>query len=299
MEKRFTAALLSAIGLHAALIGCAAFALSRVVHRPLPVAVHVQGAGEISVVVEGFDAPESASAVGEAHAPSSAALARVGSASRSHARGSSSDGAPGEEPAESGPGNGTTEGSGEGDDTEGPATAPRINLGLDGSVFNGAVLEAHRRPPPPRSRSRVLQDDWSAVAVQKVAARKAPREGSALVTIEWDSEGRLQSVVTSAHSSDPSLWQGLADSLQVSLSQRPKKAPEGRGLRLVYLVRSEVVQPHHQRSLLPRIEQGSFEQVPSFMDLPTGSALMLGMKADTSTPGERVVSVTLANGQVL
>jgi hypothetical protein len=127
----------------------------------------------------------------------------------------------------------------------------------------------------------------------------APRDGSALVTIEWDSEGRLRSIATSAHSSDASHWQRLAEVLRKSLSQRPKPPAGGRALRLVYLVRSEVVQPHHQRSILPRSKHGTFEQVPLFKDLPPGAALMFGFKADSSTPGERVVSVTLANSQLL
>ncbi len=88
MEKRFTASLMSAIGLHAALIGCAAFALSHSFHGSLPAPVQAapQVSAEISVVVEGFDAPESAQRSGEAHAPSSAALARVGSTARFRAR---------------------------------------------------------------------------------------------------------------------------------------------------------------------------------------------------------------------
>jgi hypothetical protein len=296
MEKRFTASLMSAIGLHAALIGCAAFALSHSFHGSLPAPVRAapQVSAEISVVVEGFDAPESASALGEAHAPSSAALARVGSTARFRAPSSTGDGVPAGESAE---GSGTEAApAGEGE-TPSAAPQPKINLGLDGSIFNSAVVEGARRPPAPRSR--VVHDDWSAVAVRVAADQAAPREGSALLTLEWDAEGRLQSVVTSAHSSDPSLWGKLTDSLRKSLSQRPKRTPEGRGLRVVYLVRSEIIQPHHQRSVLPRIENGAFERVPSFKDLPPGAALMFGMKADTSSPGERVISVTLANSQLL
>lgn len=290
--------MLSAVGLHGALIACTAFGWSRTLDRPLPARVRLasQSPAEISVFVEEFDArPSDAEESYSRYATGApSALARVGSPARLRAPGSTSGGEP-EEPA---PGTGAS-GAPEGNGTPSPTAPPKIDFGLDGSIFDAAVLDASRRPPPPRSRSRVVVDDWSASAVRVASDRAAPREGSALVTIEWDSEGRLQSVVTSAHSSEPSRWEKLADSLRASLSRRTRRTPEGRGLRVVYLVSSELVPPQNQRSVLPRVEHGSLEQVPAFMDLPPGAALMFGVKADTSGPVERVVSVTLASSQLL
>ena len=202
-----------------------------------------------------------------------------------------------EEDAASTEGAGTKEAQREAEGTPRRRPGQKIDLGLEGSVFHSAVLDAARRPKAPRSP--VVHDDWSAVAVKVAADGATPREGSALVTIEWDSEGRLRAIATSAHSSDASQWKRLAEVLQKSLSLRPKRPSDGRGLRVVYLVKSEIVQPHHQRSVLPRSEHGTLERVPDFMDLPPGAALMFGFKADSSTPGERRVSVTLANSQLL
>ena len=64
-------------------------------------------------------------------------------------------------------------------------------------------------------------------------------------------------------------------------------------------VDSKVILPLNKRSALPDVEYGSVEQVPQFRDLPPGYSVNLGIKADGRSPGERVLSVTLVNSQVL
>ena len=87
----------------------------------------------------------------------------------------------------------------------------------------------------------------------------------------------------------------MAAKLEQQLAQRPLAS--SKALRLVYLVKSEIVKPG-ERSKLPMSENVSALQLQDEY-LPPASALMLGVKADTSPAGHRVVSVTLANGQVL
>ena len=65
----------------------------------------------------------------------------------------------------------------------------------------------------------------------------------------------------------------------------------------MYLVKSEIVKPG-EKSKLPVSDNVSALELRDDY-LPPASALMFGVKADTSPAAQRVVSVTLANGQVL
>ena len=181
----------------------------------------------------------------------------------------------------------------------GPGETPRphIDLGLDGSIMARAFRENEPRSggPRPARRPTLVFDGWSESVVRSTAQTTAPDDGSALLTIEWDAAGRLVSVRSSAASANADAWRKLAAKLEKQLAQRPQAS--SKGLRLVYLVKSEIVKPG-EKSKLPVSENVSALQLRDDY-LPPASALMFGVKADTSAAGHRVVSVTLANGQVL
>jgi hypothetical protein len=297
MERRLWTAGLGAFGAHATLLSVAAFFGTRSPVAPQPIARDTRVEVELLHETRDPTPPVPSDERGEpARAePSTATVARSVPAA---ARANAAPAGPVVEPLAGGEGNAITALEGT---LDGAAKAPGverrpIDLGLDGSLFRSELLESARRPPA--ARPRVVHDDWSAIAVRLASEQSAPREGSALVTIEWDSDGRLRSIATSAHSSAASNWEKLADTLRRTLSKRPKSSAEKRGLRLVYLVKSELVVPHNQRSVLPRMEHGSFEALRD-EHLPPAVTLNFGVKADTSTPAERLVSVILAGSQLL
>jgi hypothetical protein len=171
-----------------------------------------------------------------------------------------------------------------------------INLGLDGSIVRSKLLEKASRPPA--RRSAVVYDLWSESVVRSAAKRAAPREGTALLVIEWDSAGKLQSIASSAKSSNDDSWRQLAETLRSRLSKRPGDPGRSGGLRLVYLVRAEIVEPASKRSVLPRARYASAEQIKDDL-LPPANAFNVGIKADSDAAAQRVVSVTLASSQAL
>jgi hypothetical protein len=298
MERRLVAAVLGAFGAHATLLSVAACFGPRSPATPQPIARDTRVEVELLHETRDPTHPVPSNERGEpARAePGAVAAARVVGAA---ARASVAPAGPVVEPplaGVQGDANAALEGTLDGV-AETPGVERRaIDLGLDGSLFRSELLESARRPQA--ARPRVVHDDWSAIAVRIASEQSAPREGSALVTIEWDSDGRLRSIATSAHSSAASNWEKLADTLRRTLSKRPKSSAENRGLRLVYLVKSELVVPHNQRSVLPRAEHGSFEALRD-EHLPPAVTLNFGVKADTSTPAERLISVILAGSQLL
>jgi hypothetical protein len=172
---------------------------------------------------------------------------------------------------------------------------PRVDLGLDGSVFRSAALAARDRTP--RRRPSFSLGSWSEGIVRSVAQRSVPWEGRALLTLEWDSKGQLRTVASSAESSSSDEWQRLVKGVSAQLAARPNAAAQGAGLRLVYLVKSELVLPESKRSLLPGAKYASAEQLRA-NNLPPATALNFGVKADDSVATNRVVSVELVRSEV-
>jgi len=178
-------------------------------------------------------------------------------------------------------------------------TRAHIDLGLDGSIVARSLrqTEQHETEAQRRARRRpgLVFDGWSEGVVSKVAHTAAPSDGSALLTIEWDAAGRLASIRSSAESSNADGWRKLAAALQKQLAQRPQ--PSSKGLRLTYLVKSEVVKPG-QKSKLPESRNVNFQ---TFRDdqLAPANILMLGVSADLSPASQRVVKVMLASSQAL
>lgn len=300
MEWRFRAALVSAVVLHAALMGLSAWSADGGM-RQVPLAAKTEDV-EVSLLVDGPPSPivneSSAGEATSAHSQEPTHEKPVARVSRSF---SGSGALPTESEAQEGaaaapnPGE-FTDGSGEGAPGETPR--PQIDLGLDGSIVARTLRNTEQRDSGPRvarRRAGIVFDGWSEGVVSKVAHNTAPSDGSALLTIEWDAQGRLASIRSSAESADANGWRKLAAVLKKHLAQRPQAS--SKGLRLVYLLKSEVVKPG-QRSKLGESDNVSMQ---TFRDeqLPPASFLMLGVKADTSPAGHRVVSVTLANSQVL
>jgi hypothetical protein len=172
---------------------------------------------------------------------------------------------------------------------------PRVDLGLDGSVFRRAASDARERAP--RRRPTFSFGGWSEGVVRSVAQRSVPWDGRALLTLEWDSKGQLRSVTSSAESSSSDEWRRLVDGLRAQLAARPNVAAQGAGLRLVYLVKSELVLPESKRSVLPGAKYASAQQLRE-KNLPPATALNLGVKADDSAATNRVVSVELVRSEV-
>lgn len=183
---------------------------------------------------------------------------------------------------------------------------PRIDLGFDGSVMRRAALDARERAQraapratrAPRRRPVFSLGHWSENVVRSVAQKSATWEGRALLTLEWDSKGQLLSVTSSAASSSSDEWQRLAKGLSAQLAARPNVGGQGRGLRLVYLVKSDLVLPENKRSLLPAAKYASAEQLRA-NNLPPATAISLGVKADGSAATTRVVSVELVRSDAL
>ena len=301
MERRFTVALSSALVLHGVLVGVSAWWVSG---TPLECPPRATGP-EIEVTLLAQDRASTP------RAPAEAAAAPASIAGPSHPRaepvGATHTALPSEEP-ELLAGDATVvqpgaaessvvsvDGQGDAAPSGAPGQAARrpIDLGLDGSIVARELRGTHA--PPAVRRTGPSFDGWSESILRGAAHNAAPREGSALLILEWDAQGRLASVRSSAESSNADGWRKLAESLKSKLAQRP---PAGAGrLRLVYLVKSEVVKPG-ARSKLPQSENVSTELLKDEY-LPPGSALMFGVKADTSPGAHRVVSVTLANSQLL
>ena len=173
---------------------------------------------------------------------------------------------------------------------------PRVDLGLDGSVMRRAALEARERglapTHAPRRRPVFSLSHWSENAVRSVAQRSAPWESRALLTLEWDAKGQLLSVTSSAASSSSDAWQRLAKTLSSQLAARPNVGEQGGGRRVVYLVKTDLALPDGKRSLQPAAKFASAEQLRE-NNLPPASAINFGVKADGSAAATRVVSVEL------
>lgn len=181
----------------------------------------------------------------------------------------------------------------------GPRVGQRVDLGLNGSVMRDAALQG--REPAPRARRRrptFSLGHWSQNAVQTVAQGSAPWEGQALLTLEWSSSGQLVSVKSSAASSSSAEWQRLAQSLTSKLAARPNASPQGKGLRVVYLIKSGMTLPESKRSVLPDLKYAHAEKLTGD-NLPPANALNFGVKADGSAATTRTVSVELVRSDTL
>jgi hypothetical protein len=294
MERRFTAAFASALALHAALV---AMSMWWVADGELQHAIPAN-LSEIDVVL----LPPDAEAVAAVPAPSPPSPGP--SVPRAVERGSSSNAsaalggtAVAGEATAAEPGAFESEAAVGSSDVAPSASgaAPRrpIDLGLDGAIVARALRDTP--PRPPARRPSLTFDGWSEGIVRSLAHRAAPSEGSALLTVEWDAQGRLASIRSSAASSNANAWKKLAESLRPQLARRPQGSKGG--LRLVYLLKSEVVKPG-SRSKLPQSRHVSGEQLRD-EHLPPAVSLNVGVKADTTPTGQRVVSVMLASSQML
>jgi hypothetical protein len=194
------------------------------------------------------------------------------------------------------------EGSSDGASDASSGERQRINLGLDGSVMRQATLAGRERPPrakrAPRRPPLILLGHWSEGPVRMLAQKSAPPDGQALLTLEWDSKGHLVSVRSSAASSRSDDWQRLAQGLSSQLAARANTGAPAGGLRVVYLVKSDLVLPESKRSLLPSAKYASAEQLRE-KNLPPATTINLGVKADSSAATTRVVSVELVRSDAL
>lgn len=305
MDGRFGAAIFTAVVLHAALIGLTL--LSRHAEAPHVLDTNVTSASEVELfMITADDGPSSVrsdekSSIAE---PSDRAVQRQARFAQLRApaaqRSASAPDAEAEvdeagaldaDAALAELGLGAEAESSLDGASEAPSRArQRVDLGLDGSVMRRAALEGRERAPR-RRRPVFTLDHWSESVVRSVAQTSAPWEGRALLTLEWDSTGQLRSVTPSAASSSSDEWQRLAKRLTSQLAARPNVAAQGGGLRLVYLVKSDLVLPD-KRSLLPGARYASAEQLRE-KNLPPANAINLGVKADASAATTRVVSVTL------
>jgi hypothetical protein len=314
MSKRFGAAVFSAVVLHAALIGFALLQRRAEAPRRLEASV-VARASEVEVSLLTEDDGSSRERTSPTVEPSDRTIAeqaRVGqlrpaqrSAAAPDAAGEIDEvGAPnGDDGALAELGSGTEqEGSLDGASEATSGARPRVDLGLDGSVMRQSILQGRERPPraprAPRRRPLVLLGHWSEGPVRALAQKSAPPNGQALLTLEWDSNGQLVSVRSSAASSSSDAWQRLAQGLSSQLAARPNASTQGRGLRVVYLVKSDLVLPESKRSLLPSAKYASAEQLRE-NNLPPATTINLGVKADNSAATTREVSVELVRSDAL
>jgi hypothetical protein len=313
MSKRFGAAVFSAVVLHAALIGLAVLPRRAEAPRRLEASV-VARASEVEVSLLTEDDGSSRERTSPLVEPSDrtvAEQARVGQLRPAQRSGSAPDaagkldevGAPDGDGALAELGSGAEqEGSLDGASEATSAARPHVNLGLDGSVMRQSILQGRERPPraprAPRRRPLVLLGHWSEGPVRALAQKSAPPDGQALLTLEWDSNGQLVSVRSSAASSSSDAWQRLAQGLSSQLAARPNASTQGRGLRVVYLVKSDLVLPESKRSLLPSAKYASAEQLRE-NNLPPATTINLGVKADNSAATTREVSVELVRSDAL
>jgi hypothetical protein len=316
MKKRFGAAVFTAVVLHAALIGLSALrphagtprVLDRsVVARAAEVELFMLSEGDGASSARSERAPARDEPSGRTFSPQAKGAQRApsrpsGSASLAEAvldQVSAAD--PSSALAEPGL-RAEPEGSSDGASESDSSAAPRVDLGLDGSVMRRATLEARERGPgpsrAPRRRPVFSLSHWSESAVRSLAQRSAPWEGRALLTLEWDAKGQLLSVTSSAASSSSDQWQRLAQSLSSQLAARPNVGAKGGGRRVVYLVKSDLVLPGSKGSVLPAAKFASAEQLRA-NNLPPATAINLGIKADGSAATTRVVSVELVRSEEL
>lgn len=315
MSKRFGAAVFAAIVLHAALIGLSSLRRRSEAPRVLD-ASHVARASEVEISMLTQDDPPSRalddapSSVGErSDRAEPAGVARLRGLSQR--TGSAPDAAAKLDDVSAPDGDAALAELGSGLEPEaspdGASETPsgarqRVDLGLDGSVLRQAMLEARQRPAraqrAPRRKPLVVLSHWSEGAVRALAQKSAPPEGRALLTLEWDSKGQLLSVTASAASSRTEEWQQLAQGLGTQLAARANASAPGAGLRLVYLIKSDLVVPESKRSLLPSAKYASAEQLRAD-NLPPANSISLGVKADNSAATTRVVSVELVRSDAL
>jgi hypothetical protein len=308
MDERLGAAVSTAVLLHAALLGLTV--LARHPEAPRELTLHVESsATEIDILLEDdeprrlrSDAISSTDERPQRKVPLHRRVSELGAVAPHKASTPDAEAepdpavAPGSDGvlAELGPG-AEPEGSSDGASEAPRGAGPRVDLGLDGSVFRSAALEARDRTT--RRRPSFSLGSWSEGIVRSVAQRSVPWEGSALLTLEWDAKGQLRAVTSSAESSSSDEWQRLVKGVRSQLAARPNAAAQGGGLRLVYLVKSELVLPESKRSLLPGAKYASAEQLRA-NNLPPATALNFGVKADDSAATNRVVSVELVRSEV-
>jgi hypothetical protein len=316
MEKRFGAAVFTAAVLHAALLALTVLRRAPETPRALGRSLVARPAEvELSVLTEDGDSSSAHSARVASHDEASdptiplharPALLRAPSqwsGSAANAQGALAVAAPDPDAAlaELGPG-AEREGSFDGSSEVGSGVRPPVDLGLDGSVMRHAALQARERGPgasrAARRRPVFSLGHWSENTVRSVAQRSAPWESRALLTLEWDAQGQLLSVISSAASSSSDEWQRLAKALSSQLAARPNVGAQGARRRVVYLVKSELVLPDSKRSVLPAAKLASAEQLRE-NNLPPATALNLGVKADGSAATTRVVSVELVRSDAL
>lgn len=317
MSRRFGAAVFSAMALHAALICVALLPRRSEAPRRLELSV-VARASEIEVSIlteddgasrERSDQTSSTDAPSDGRAAARAKLAQLREPSRQ--TGSTPDAAATLDEVSAPDGaaelaqvasDAEQEGSSDGASDAPSGERPRINLGLDGSVLRQATLAGRERPPrakrAPRRPPLILLGHWSEGPVRMLAQKSAPPDGQALLTLEWDSKGQLVSVRSSAASSRSDDWQRLAQGLSSQLAARPNTGAPAGGLRVVYLVKSDLVLPENKRSLLPSAKYASAEQLRE-KNLPPATAINLGIKADNSAATTRAVSVELVRSDAL
>jgi hypothetical protein len=317
MSKRFGAAVFSAMALHAALICLALLPRRSEAPQRLEVSV-VARASEVEVSIlteddgarrERSDQTSSADDSSDGRATEQAPVAQLrglsqrrGAAPDAALQADAVDAPDGDAAiAELGPG-AEQEGSSDGASDAPGGARPRVNLGLDGSVMRQATLAARERPPrakrAPRRPPLILLGHWSEGPVRALAQKSAPPDGQALLTLEWDSKGQLVSVRSSAASSRSDDWQRLAQGLSSQLAARPNTGAQGGGLRVVYLVKTDLVLPESKRSLLPSAKYASAEQLRE-KNLPPATTINLGVKADNSAATTRAVSVELVRSDAL
>ena len=311
MARRFGAAATTAVALHATLL-----ALTLVPHRseaPRPLDAAPPTATEVEVSILADDdlsaarrdqgtpmarqsdrnAERSATAVRPRSLAQQSKLVADADVEPAPASGSDSDAALAEldTGSEPGPSEGAPDGSGR--------ARQRVDLGLDGTVLRHAVLDGRDHVPrAPRRRQVFALGHWSENTVRAVAQKSAPWDGRALLTLEWDATGQLLSVTSSGASSRGDEWQRLATDLRSKLAARPNTSPQGRGLRVVYLIKSDIKLPEDKRSLLPAARYASAEQLRAD-NLPPANAINLGVKADGGAAKTRVISVELVKSDAL
>ncbi len=307
MDKRFGAAVTTAVVLHAALLGL----MVRASHSQAPFRGDTSpdaSAAELELTMLMEDGASSlhdetsSNVAATPGRPSLTGTAPRRALSRPLAPNADADAEHAADPDGSVPGQAELQAGGE---SEGSSTAAaeaasgvraRVDLGLDGSVLRHAALEA-RKQVPRRRPTFSLAGGWSDTVVRSFAQSSAPWQGRALLTLEWDSTGKLRSVTSSAASSSSQDWQRLARGLTSQLAARSNTAAQGTGLRLVYLVESELVIPESNRSVIPSAKYASAEQLRAD-NLPPATTLNIGVKADNSAATTRRVSVNLVRSEL-
>ena len=194
------------------------------------------------------------------------------------------------------PGKGEQAGAGPAPVPQGsPAPRRRIDLGLDGLLLGRELGSAPRKAARPRAIAAI--DSWSESVLRSALQASPIDEGSALLTIEWDENGRLLRVQSSAHSSASPQWDRLVDMLRARLARRPLH-PQARGqrLRIVYLVSSELVRPGNPHSKLPDSKRVALQQLRE-ENLPPATVVGVELGADRSGTAEHGLTITLSRSE--